>query len=406
MSANDKSGDEGRSFVFVLMPFAEKFNEVYEGVLKPTIEELGYDCIRADEIAAPGNINRDIVEMIHRSEFVLADLTGSNPNVMYELGLSHAIARVTIIITQDARGLPFDVSPYRVITYEQSIKGASELKKKLRSWIENPEMTRKQASNPYSDFLVGEQSRDSGANLLSPVECFTSLTKSLETMVDKKADEEAVKLVRAIPTEMTNDAFSRQLGPDSLHVKKYEELIGEYVERADLDDETVFGCPPNLQCLKETLSQIKRSYFTRPADAQSPNRKEVSAIGFHPYLRSYSLFLLGKMKVWEEEPREYHTGFIFFLNKNGVPVEGIRVSEGRALRILLHLWHVLLEEIDHVEGGVQFSADKVFVLTQKNHRDLFREKIGDPMIEAFRRLNNIDAELEVSDQGDEVEVLV
>ena len=78
---------------FVIMPFDAELNEVYSAFLAPILSEIGYDVRRADDIASQGNILRDIVESIAGADLIVADLTGLNPNVFYELGVAHALRK-------------------------------------------------------------------------------------------------------------------------------------------------------------------------------------------------------------------------------------------------------------------------------------------------------------------------
>lgn len=118
---------------FVLMPFDPKFKEIYD-VIKGTLqsEELNIICNRADDFHQP-HIIETILKNIVRSEFIIADLTESNANVFYELGLAHCVKDISkvIILTQDMKYVPFDLRQFRCIVYEQSISGAKVLKDEL-----------------------------------------------------------------------------------------------------------------------------------------------------------------------------------------------------------------------------------------------------------------------------------
>ena len=69
------------------------------------------------------NILADIIPPIYAADIVLADLTGLNPNVMYELGIAHSFNKKTIMITRDDLGsLPFDLKQYRAKDYSTHFK--------------------------------------------------------------------------------------------------------------------------------------------------------------------------------------------------------------------------------------------------------------------------------------------
>jgi len=121
---------------FVLMPFDEKFNSIYEKI-KEVVEELGLICKRADEIFNTKPVIEDICHSIQKSRILIADITGRNPNVFYELGFAHAKNKKVILITQDINDVPFDVKHYRCIVYKDTISGADELRDGLKKTLKN-----------------------------------------------------------------------------------------------------------------------------------------------------------------------------------------------------------------------------------------------------------------------------
>lgn len=104
--------------VLVAMPFREPFNKYYHAILKPAVEDAGLSSIRSDELARPNDIMRDLWQIICKTKMVLAELTGTNPNVMYEVGLSHGIGKPVILIAQSIDDVPFDLRALRVVLYD------------------------------------------------------------------------------------------------------------------------------------------------------------------------------------------------------------------------------------------------------------------------------------------------
>lgn len=125
-----------RNSCFVLMPFEEGMSAVYEHGIKPLVEDLGIACRRADEIYSSQSVLADIWGVIQESEFVIADLTGKNPNVMYELGLCHVLWKRVILMCQNKDDVPFDLRAWRVIWYDFTFAGAARLKEELQRAIE------------------------------------------------------------------------------------------------------------------------------------------------------------------------------------------------------------------------------------------------------------------------------
>lgn len=102
---------------FVIMPFTSTYNTQYERVIRPAVEEAGLTCVRADEIYSKPQIMADIWKSIRSSRIVIAELTGRNTNVFYEVGLAHTLGKPVIITTRDEEDVPFDLKALRYLFY-------------------------------------------------------------------------------------------------------------------------------------------------------------------------------------------------------------------------------------------------------------------------------------------------
>ena len=131
--ANAPEGDEAELLCFVLMPFHEKYREVYDDAIRPTIEKARMRCTRADELYSTSPILVDVMDHIAKATVVIADLTDRNPNVFYELGLTHVAKqnRAVILIAERSDDIPFDLWHLRVIHYTRSGDGIARLKSDL-----------------------------------------------------------------------------------------------------------------------------------------------------------------------------------------------------------------------------------------------------------------------------------
>ena len=80
----------------------------------------------------PGDITEDIRRLIAESRAVIADLSGTNSNVMWELGFAHGRGNETILVSSDPlKDLPFDIRSQRVLRYQRSGLGLDDLKGKI-----------------------------------------------------------------------------------------------------------------------------------------------------------------------------------------------------------------------------------------------------------------------------------
>ena len=116
-----------RAFCYVIMPFSstktlneEGWHRVFTQIFKPTLELLGFECIRSE--VKTGSILQHIVTNLHGAFVVLADLTDNRPNVLYELGIAHAITHRVIMVSQKIDESPSDLKPYGIISYTRSPK--------------------------------------------------------------------------------------------------------------------------------------------------------------------------------------------------------------------------------------------------------------------------------------------
>lgn len=135
------------------MPFGEGFDEIYELFLVPSLVEAGFNVVRADNIKNSQNILKDIVRGIAASDLVVADLTDSNANVYYELGLAHALGSPVILLTQSIDDLPFDLRSYRVIPYKTHFVEITRAREQLTEIASALLQGSVEFGSPASDFL-------------------------------------------------------------------------------------------------------------------------------------------------------------------------------------------------------------------------------------------------------------
>ena len=123
--------------IFMLMPFKEELTRIYEECIKKPLESQGYTIKRADDFFKSSPIIDDILESIEKADIIIADLTGNNPNVFYELGRAHEENKVVIQICQKGQKIPFDLGYIRTIIYDNSLSGYTYLKNQVLKYIES-----------------------------------------------------------------------------------------------------------------------------------------------------------------------------------------------------------------------------------------------------------------------------
>lgn len=125
-----------KPYCFIIMPFKdEEFpQELYEDIVKPHIKKTyGIEAYDTRNNVIKSKIDNEIFTAITQSSFVIAELTNKNPNVMYELGLTHDLGKPTINLTQDdVTDLPFDIKLVHTDQYDISLTGTKKEKDILK----------------------------------------------------------------------------------------------------------------------------------------------------------------------------------------------------------------------------------------------------------------------------------
>lgn len=151
--------EKNKKSCFVITPIGDinssvrrKIDGLIDEVIYPVMKEAGYKVEVSHRITVSGTMTATIIRKVYECDLAIANLTGNNPNVMYEIGLRHAAAKPIIHITEDVKDLAFDVNDQRTIQYTDDITGAYELKERLKSMVSNIDLEAK-VSNPITEAL-------------------------------------------------------------------------------------------------------------------------------------------------------------------------------------------------------------------------------------------------------------
>ncbi|MEP1472304.1 MAG: nucleoside 2-deoxyribosyltransferase [Halieaceae bacterium] len=110
--------DGGRVSSFLVMPFHTEWSDAVSYNLRQVCTNLGISSLRGDDIFRPTDILDDIWNGITQCDFVIADITGNNANVFYELGMAHALGKPVLVLTQNMEEVPFDLQSRRILLYD------------------------------------------------------------------------------------------------------------------------------------------------------------------------------------------------------------------------------------------------------------------------------------------------
>ena len=118
--------------VMCLMPFHKRYDKIY-GALQNACEKCGYTAIRSDNQFQPGDILKYTIELILKSQIIIAVIDGRNPNVFYEIGIAQSIGKSVILISSNSnfQTVPFDIRNNRMVLYKTENELESNLEKCL-----------------------------------------------------------------------------------------------------------------------------------------------------------------------------------------------------------------------------------------------------------------------------------
>ncbi len=204
---------------FVISPIGDEGSEIrkrsdqlFKHVIKPICEENGLEVTRLDQINTTGSITVDLIEQIKTSGLVIADLTGHNPNVFYEVGYRTALSLPIVHLKQKDEMLPFDVTTIRTYDYDLSdLDSVDVLKQKLNDIISRIEFDNMTKVHSGSTTLISNKDIELQYEILESI-------KSLENTIKEKDDSTLQKIMetaitKAVPQETTETAMMKAIMP-------------------------------------------------------------------------------------------------------------------------------------------------------------------------------------------------
>lgn len=196
-----------RQFVFVLMPFDSKFDDVYKVGIKPAVREAGGYCERLDEQIFESTMLERIYNQISKADLIVADMTGRNPNVFYEVGYAHALGKKVVLLTRVADDIPFDLKHFPHIVYGDSLAMLGERLRERARWYlaQDQKDELKSLEYRYLQFFISGNQIKEGANI--------SLSASDIELPDYYDPDQSnltvdISLSMHNPTEVTRDSSS------------------------------------------------------------------------------------------------------------------------------------------------------------------------------------------------------
>lgn len=222
---------------FVIAPIGDEGTEVRRRsdqvlthIIDMAAKECGYETLRADKISEPGIITSQIIQHLLDDPLVIADMTGHNPNVFYELAVRHAIRKPVVQLIEKGEKIPFDVAATRTIPVDHhDLDSVAKCRQEMIRQIKAVEKDPADVDTPISAAIDVQQLRRSG----NPME---------------KSTAEIISMLQSLHAKI--DAIS--ISPLARRAKIQRELL---IEQLDAVVERKIALETSLKALFETLER-------------------------------------------------------------------------------------------------------------------------------------------------------
>jgi hypothetical protein len=209
-----------KPFIFVLMPFDREFQDLYELGIKAACNKAGAYAERVDEQIFTESILDRIYNQISKADLIISDMTGRNPNVFYETGYAHALAKRVILLTKTADDIPFDLKHYSHIIYGGQIRDLiPELEKRVKWALQQPKY--EALSHNVTFYIQGKQ-------LVNKPNVKYNIGLSAVSALDPKIDvhNSIQKQIRKAKFQIGFLSHNKNIAILSQHQKNYEQPDG------------------------------------------------------------------------------------------------------------------------------------------------------------------------------------
>jgi hypothetical protein len=292
---------------FLIAPIGEEGSDVRRRsdrvlryIIEPAASELGLSAVRADEIAAPGQITLRVIEHILHARAAVADLTGRNPNVFYELAVRHtARLPVALIVAHDERALPFDIQQMSTIRFDHTDLESADLCRRnivahlsaaMRGAVDSPVTTSVDLTLLAADSSIDEKLARFFEDMRTTLQTYAASNHTIVEVlrsVDLPRSSEAERKVEAALGEAvervvaeTRESLFVQLDPSPL----FEERSQPWLLRYDRE-----------QTVSEFLNNI---WFKLSRRARLPPHRYASAWVLRDMVTGEELPAMGR--IWAE----------------------------------------------------------------------------------------------------------
>ena len=227
-------------------------------LVTPVLEKFDYQVVRADKISSVTVITTDIIQLLVDADLVIADITGRNPNVLYELGVRHSTGKPFIQVAREGESLPFDIAGIRTIYADlASPRTARAFVETISKFIGQIESAPDSQANPLSlaaaDKKIFEdviaKASDININLSATEASIVDAVRSVEKRMASLEDS----ILSRSESDVSKTKISRKVFIVHGHDGELKEQVARFLEKLDFQPIILHEQPDKGQTIIEKL---------------------------------------------------------------------------------------------------------------------------------------------------------
>lgn len=334
-------------------------DKTFNFIISPIVKALGYSVTRSDMLPSPGLISSQIIHHLFYDDLVIADLSGNNPNVLYELAFRHTQRKPVIQIMSKGETLPFDVTNNRTIFFDHNdLESAEQCKDSLKSQILSIEANPNDVENP--------------------------ITVALDSIKVQGSSSLLEKLMGDIYSQIDN--IPEQLNLIQSKIRKVSEITtgfnkgGTNAEAEFIDGETeAFATITEItRCAKNTVRSTRffpESVLTQPAYVNAMEQRILGTDGNPPLKRYYRIVAINNQQ--KQKDINHHLNnfagkpFNLYLTSNENAFELVIVDD-KDVFIHFHKEEKVIASTLHIRGKLIVN-EFIEIFNKLKARDLIKE---------------------------------
>jgi hypothetical protein len=229
--------EKDRRTCFVIAPIGapdseerRRSDQVLKHIISPAAKECGYDTVRADQISEPGMITSQVIQHVVQDPLVIADLTGRNPNVFYELAIRHAVHKPVVQIINASEKIPFDVAQSRTVHVDHhDLDSAARAREEIVRQIVAVEKNPGDVDTPISVAVELQALRESDNPLEKSNAEIIAMLQEMRAMVGEVRESSRYAPLPQLAEEMSHLMFQVRR---ALDVEEGKEPTREQLQKA------------------------------------------------------------------------------------------------------------------------------------------------------------------------------